>query len=313
MLCGLVTASLLAVSSSIGVLLADAMCPIGWVSEAAAQGRLIPVNQERIRIEELVRKVGSATQRTILLTDDVRGTISIVAQRSVTEDEAWSILESSLSILGFSLLPSTEGTWRIAKVANAIGEAPFRPSLATTSDSFVTTLIPLRQAELTAVTKVLEPLSGSRVTLVPFKETNSLIASGSERAIARLIEITNELDRIEEKTLRQRVLRYRSMSDIEPLVENFMASGDPRLARLEVWSDARTSSIVVRGEEETVDRLLAFVDDVDQPIEGDGSIRILHVLNRDPEEVAELIRVLADPAARGIEFRRRGGRSRRAA
>ena len=42
----------------------------------------------------------------------------------VPVDEAWAILGSSLSLLGYSLLPSTAGNWRIAKVAEAVGEAP---------------------------------------------------------------------------------------------------------------------------------------------------------------------------------------------
>lgn len=267
----------------------------GVVREASAQGTRIQLNQKRARIEQLVRKIGEATGRTILVPDDVRGTISIIAKRPVTHDEAWSILESSLSILGFSLLPSTVGNWRIAKVANAVGEAPFRPEARGSSDSFVTTLIPLRSADIQDILKVLEPLSGNRVTLVPLPETNSLIASGSERAIARLTGLADELDRVEEQSLRQRVLRYRGVAEVEPLIESFITSGDYRLARVQVWSDERTNSFVIRGEQEGVDRVVRLIERIDQPMEGEGSLRILRVLHRDPEEVAELIRGFADP------------------
>lgn len=265
------------------------------VREASAQSTTIQLNQKRARIEQLVRKIGEATGRTILVPDDVRGTISVIAKRPATHDEAWAILESSLSILGFSLLPSTVGTWRIAKVADAVGEAPFRAQTNGQSDSFVTTLIPLRSGDLQDILKVLEPLSGNRVTLVPLPETNSLIASGSERAIARLTGLADELDRIEEKTLRQRVLRYRGVAETEPLIESFVTSGDYRLAQVQVWSDERTNSFVIRGDDEGVDRVVAFIDRLDQPNEGQGALRVLRVLHRDPEEVAELIRSLSDP------------------
>lgn len=269
----------------------------GFVCSAAAQSNTtIVLNQKRARIEQLVRKVGEATGRTILVPDDVRGTISIIAKRPVTHDEAWSILESALTMLGFSLLPSTVGNWRIAKVADAVGEAPFRTTADRDSDSFVTTLIPLRKANLQDILKVLEPLSGNRVTLVPFPSTNSLIASGSERAIARLTGLADELDRIEEKALRQRVLRYRGVTEIESMVETFLTSGDYRLSLVQVWADERTNSFVIRGEAEDVARVVDFLEAIDQPIEGSGSLRILRVLHRDPEEVAELIRKLASPA-----------------
>lgn len=291
------------------VLVAFAVAAVVFVSSlpvaesASAQARRIPINQKRVRIEQLVRKVGEATGRTILVPDDVRGSISIVAQRAVEPEEAWQIMESSLSILGFSLLPSTVGNWRIAKIAESVGEAPFVPGAGTGSDSFVTTLVSLRHAALEDVMPVLEPLSGTRVTLVPYPRTNSLIASGSERSIARLAELAVELDRVEEQTLRMKVLRYRGVEDVEPMVEGYLDQGGRALSRVQVWSDARTNSLLVRGEDASVDRVIAFLDRLDEPVVGEGALRVLPVLHRDPAEIAEIIQQLggsssaaADPA-----------------
>jgi general secretion pathway protein D len=265
-------------------------------ARAATSPRTILLNQKRLRIEQLVRMVGEANERTILLPDDVRGTISIVSRRPATAGEAWRVLESALAILGFSLLPSTAGTWRVAKVADAVAESPFDPeaSLQGEGDSFITTLISLQQASTEVILPILEPLAGGRVTLVPYPETNSLIASGPERAIARLTEIAAELDRVEEKRLRIRVLRYRGVEDVEALVEGFLEEAPRRVAQTQIWSDVRTNSLVVRGMPEGLEAVLDFLDRLDQPREGGGAIRILPVLNRDPQEVADLIQTLTD-------------------
>ena len=77
------------------------------VSGAATEQRVIAINQNRTQIASLIKKVGEATGRTILFDDQVRGTMSIVAKRPVDLDEAWAILDASLSMLGYSLLPST--------------------------------------------------------------------------------------------------------------------------------------------------------------------------------------------------------------
>lgn len=262
----------------------------------ASRPSTLSLNQNRARIEQLVQKIGEAAGRTILVPDDVRGTVTIVAKRPMTIDESWAVLETALSILGHSLLPGPEGVWRIAKVAQSVGEAPFEPQTDGTSESFVTTLIPLRSANVEDVMPVLEPLSGSRVTLVPYVETNSIIASGSEVAIARLTTLADELDRIEEQTLRIRVLRHRGVEDVEAFVEGFLGSDDFRARDVQVWSDARTNSLAVRGSARRVEEVIAFIEGVDQPIERGGSIRILRILNRDPEEIAELVRSLSDPA-----------------
>ncbi len=253
----------------------------------------LSLNQKRIPIGELIARVGEANARTILVPDDVRGTISLVAQRPVTPDEAWAMLDMSLSMLGFSLLPSTADNWRIAKVADSIGEAPFRAEADGGAEAFVTTLIPLRFAELTSVIAVLEPLSGSRVTLVPFEPTNSLLASGSERSIARLATLVGELDRVEEQTLRLRILRYRDVDEVEPVVQTYLESQSARLRELQVWSDERTNALILRGDDGAVAEVIDLLGDLDRPVEGGGSIRILRVLHRDAEEVAELIRSMA--------------------
>ena len=267
--------------------------------------RSFPLNLKRVPIGKLIERVGNETGRTILFDEQVRGNISIVAKRPVTESEAWSILDSALSMLGFSLLPSTVSNWRISKVADAFGEAPFVTDIETATDPFVTALIPLAVADLQAVLNVLQPLAGTRVTLVPFEPTHSLIASGPEREIARLTTIADELDRVDEYKLRLRVLRHRDVEEVEPLIEARFQSGSISKRELQVWSDQRTNSILFRGSEIETDRLSRLLDRIDRPIEGEGQLRVLRVLNRDPEEIGELLRQLSQPggaanAASGI-------------
>ena len=277
-----------------------------WIPEASAQQRTLSLNHKRIQIERLVTQIGEATGRTILFDEQVRGIVSIVTKRTVTLDEAWTILDTSLSLLGFSLLPSTEGNWRIAKIARAVGESPFVEevgggAVGLANDAFVTTLIPLREADVREVLAVLEPLSGTRVTLVPYPRSNSLIASGPQRAIARLTTVADELDRIEELDLRLRVLRYRGIADVEPLVEAHLAARGVSERWLQVWTDSRTNAVVFRGRASESGRLAEFLDRIDRPIDGEGEIRILRVLHRDPEEMAEMIRSLStgSPGASG--------------
>ena len=223
--------------------------------EIRAQAQTISINEKRIQIAELIKLIGEATQRTILFDDRVRGTVSVVAKRPVTLDEAWSMLDSSLALLGFSLLPSTEGSWRIAKVGDAIGEAPFVHEVAGVRDTYVTSLIPLRVATPAAVMAVLEPLSGASVTLIPLEATNSLIASGPERRIARLTTIADSLDRVEEREVRYRVIRHRNVENVAGWIESFFDSGALSRIDLEVWSDARTNSLIYRGTEDATEEL----------------------------------------------------------
>ncbi|MFP6655879.1 MAG: secretin N-terminal domain-containing protein [Myxococcota bacterium] len=278
-------------SSLVVVLVAAA----ALATPAAAAERVFSLKFKHAFIDKLIERVAKETRRTILFDEQIRGTISVVTKRPVSEDEAWGILEGSLSILGYSLLPSTVGHWRIAKLSDAIREAPFRLQAGRQHDSFVTTLIPLANASLGNVIEVLEPIAGSGVKLVPYRPTNSLIASGSERSIARLTEIADELDRLEEQILRFRVLRYRDVTEIGELVEARAASLGDGPRRLQIWSDERTNSILFRGTDEAVASLADFLDRIDHAVVGGGEVQVLRVLNRDPEQMATLISALSEP------------------
>lgn len=249
----------------------------------------ILLNQKRMEIRQLIELVSRETRRTILFDEQVRGVVSLVAKRPVTPDESWEILGSALHMLGYSLVPSTVDQWRIVRIADALGESPFVAKAGNRSDRYVTALIPIEHASLQPIVNVVQSLAGTGVTVVPFFDTNSMIASGPERAIARLTVVADELDRVEERALRQRVLRYRGVAEVEAMVQLQFDGGVFNDRDLEIWSDERTSSVIYRGEDEAVERLIAFLEKVDQPVEGEGQIRILRVLNRDATDIAQIL------------------------
>lgn len=296
-------AALLALHMSVGVGLAAG-------AEAPSDARIL-LNQKRMEIRQLIELVSKETGRTILFDEQVRGVVSLVSKRPVTPNEAWEILGSALHMLGYSLLPSTVDQWRIARVAEAVGESPFVAAPRRESDLFVTALIPLEQGSLPSVMNVLQPLAGAGVTLVALRETNSMIASGPERAIARLTVIADELDRVEERTLRQRVLRYREVVDVEQMIQMQFDGGSFSDRDLEIWSDERTNSLIFRGEDETVERLIAFLEKIDEPVEGEGEIRVLRVLNRDASDIAQILGGQAPAGARSRTKTKNGGDSAR--
>lgn len=270
----------------------------------------ILLNQKRMDIDQLIELVSKETRRTILFDEQVGGMVSLVSKRPVTKDEAWALLDSALHLLGFALLPSTVNQWRIARIAEAVGEAPYAERVRRGSDRYVTALIPLEVASLQSVLNVLQPMAGATVTLIALEQTHSLIASGPESSIARLTEIADELDRVEERGLRQRVLRYRDVADVDAMIQAQFESGRFADRELEVWSDERTNSLIFSGSPDAVDRLVDFLERIDVPIEGEGELRILRVLNRDAGEVAQILGGQAPSASRSRNNEEtRGGQS----
>lgn len=267
----------------------------------------ILLNQKRMDIDQLIELVSRETRRTILFDEQVGGMVSLVSKRPVTEDEAWALLDSALHLLGFALLPSTVDQWKISRVAEAVGEAPFAERVRRSSDRYVTALIPLEVASLQSVMNVLQPMAGSTVTLIALEQTHSLIASGPESSIARLTAIADELDRVEERGLRQRVLRYRDVADVDAMIQAQFDSGRFADRELEVWSDERTNSLIFSGSPDAVDRLVDFLERIDVPREEEGEIRILRVLHRDAGDVAAILTGQAPSSSRSKQEKKNEG------
>jgi len=282
-------------SAIVPAILLTLVVGLGLPSPGSAAERTFTLNFKRVPISTVIDRVAKETRRPIIFDEQVRGNVSIVTRRPVTESEAWSILDASLSMLGFSLLPSTVENWRISRVADAVGESPFVTGERSETDTFVTTMFSLSAPDMRAAMNVLEPLAGARVTLVPFEPSHSVIASGPEREIGRLITIADELNRVDEYELRARVLRYRNVADVADILEARIESGGISNRVLQIWSDERTNSILYRGTDEESQHLRTFLDKLDRPVEGTGRVRILRVLNRDPDEMGELLRELARP------------------
>ncbi|MBY0399483.1 hypothetical protein K2X89_04255 [Myxococcota bacterium] len=280
------------------VALVCATSPLARAQSPDPSDARILLNQKRMDIDQLIELVSRETRRTILFDEQVSGMVSLVSKRPVTKDEAWALLDTALHLLGFALLPSTVDQWKIARIAEAIGESPYAERLRSGSDRYVTALIPLEVASLQSVLNVIQPLAGATVTLIALEQTHSLIASGPESSIARLTAIADELDRVEERGLRQRILRYRNVVDVDEMIQVQFESGRFADRELEVWSDERTNSLIFSGSPEAVDRLIAFLERIDVPIEGDGEIRILRVLHRDAGELAQILGGQAPSASR---------------
>ena len=103
-------------------------------------------------------------------------------------------------------------------------------------------------------------------------------------ALARAIDETSQ----DEVFVRR--VRHRSADELAGLLPAVL--GEEAAAVLDVVPDARSNALLVRSPVDLAPELRDWVDRLDVPTPGRGSVRVLHLDHADPEELAALLQGL---------------------
>ena len=275
---------------------------------AGARNTGITLSFVDTELSEVVRDVAKATGVSFVFDDRLQGRVTVSVVNRVSPAEAVQILHAALLSKGFAAVPSPGGVWRILPVSDANGNSPF---LATPPGEErvapVTTLVQLHSAAARDLVANLSAYAGGEILVSAFEPTNSVILSGSEARLRRYVALVQELDSAEAEELAVVALRHRSADEIAGILNGTAPrernnAGGTRRGRFEVWADERSNSVVMRAPAERLAALRAWIEELDQPPESQGKIRVIRPLNADVTKLAETLQKLAQGdvrAARG--------------
>jgi len=127
-------------------------------------------------IQAVIEELAKLTNTTFLFGPSrVKGKITVLAADDVTPAQALELLRSVLAVHGYGLVVRPEGTWIVA----------VQPA---------TTKVVVREVRLTYVDAedvawTLSWAAPPGVRIVPFHPTNSVVISGPEDAVERMVDV----------------------------------------------------------------------------------------------------------------------------
>ena len=264
-------------------------------SAARAQGRpgtggSIGVHYDQREISVLVDKIARATGRRYLYSDSLRGRVSITVPDRVSYDEAIALLNAALHIKGFAALPVGADTTKIVPIAETNTSAPLVAGpLDPEGQRPISTLVRLEHASAQRVAVTLRPYVSAAGLALAYPPSNSIILAGTEARVSRLITIIRLLDQAANEDVLVRSLRYRSAETVADVLELQFNQSAVAANHARIWTDPRTNQIVVRAPSTRLDTIREAIKEIDQPIEGGGLMRVIRILNRDANELAEML------------------------
>jgi general secretion pathway protein D len=246
-------------------------------------------------IESVIKAVGHYTGMTFIIDPRVKGTLTLVSEKSISKSQAFALLTSALRLQGYAVVtgdgyakvvPEAEAKLQASPTQVGVGGSRAR------GDQIATQVYHLSYESAANLTAVLRPLISPNNSIMANPGNNSLVITDYADNLRRLSKIIAALDAPVAADLDVIPVRYAIASDLAAMVNKLMEpgpSGDS--GRVTVVADPRTNSVVVRAPSQARARLArSLLAKLDQPTSQGGNVHVVYLKNADATKLAQTLR-----------------------
>jgi len=252
------------------------------------------VNFNEIDIQELVRFVAKATNRTVIINPKVKSKVRVVSSKPVGREELYGLFLSILEVHGFAAVESGNVTRIIpAKDARTAPVRVVSGSSPEVSSEFITQVIELKNISAAKLIPVLRPLSPQQAHMAAYAPSNAIIISDTTANIARIREVIERIDRTAQQQTELVPLEHASAEEVVRMLERLQkseASKDVAASKkMLLVADKRTNSVLVNGDELQRQRIKALIMRLDTPLAQNGNVRVVYLKYADAAALASIL------------------------
>jgi general secretion pathway protein D len=277
----------------------------------AQEGNGAALNFVNADMESVIKAVGHYTGMTFIIDPRVKGTLTLVSERSLSKAQAFALLTSALRLQGYAVVtgdgyakvvPEAEAKLQSSPTQVGVGGSRVR------GDQVATQVYRLQHESAANLTAVLRPLISPNNSIMADPGNNSLVITDYADNLRRLSKIIAALDAPSTGDLDVVPIRNGIASDVATLVSRLMEpspGGDA--GRVSVLADPRTNSVVVRAPSAArANMAKSLIAKLDQPTAELGNIHVVYLKNADASRVAQTLRAVVSQDASAVPVQQQG-------
>ncbi len=161
------------------------------------------LNFNDVEISEFLNVMSQVLGKNIILSDKVKGKITINSAKKVPITEAYDLMKSILEIKGFAVIETTN-LIKVVPIKEAVQKNVEvildGDKIKLNKEDTVTFLLELINADANDVSNVLKSLKTADTDIIVYKTLNIIIFSGNSTDIRGLVKIAQSLDKNPSKT-----------------------------------------------------------------------------------------------------------------
>lgn len=266
----------------------------GEMNSPQAARHVLSLND--VEITALIDDVSIITGNTFILHPDVRRTkVTVMSQAPMTTNEVFQVFLSTLRVHGFAAIPAGRGVYRVVPEQAAIGEAGVTN---TGPNAFITEVFKLDNFSAIEAAQMVKPLVDAQGQVVANARSNTLVLVDYASNMPRLREIVDGLDADDRTKVETLELRNVPAREIQSILTDLLSDRDDSPGnRFEVSASSSSNSIVIRGDETTVQRAMRVARELDKSDPVRDSLRVIELKNSDAIDIVPILERLAETMA----------------
>ena len=241
-------------------------------------------------------QVSAITGKSFIIDPRVKGNVTVISNTSMDTPAVYELFLAVLRVHGFAAVPSGQVVRIVQQVLAKQSSNPQDFSTENPGEELVTQVLSVKNTDSNELVKILRPLIPQYGHIAGLSEPNALIISDHAENIARLTEIINRIDIADNSTTRIIQLQNAWIEDVVSLLEQLapeqMGKGAKGPNRVTVVASERTNSLIIKGEPETLDKVVRLVSELDVPANRGGTIQVVRLAHSDAVQLAEILKNL---------------------
>ena len=270
------------------------LCPLLLAVSAAGLAQDINFDFEDAELRSVIQAVAEFTGRNFLVDPDVKGKVTVVAPRALTEEEAYRVFQSVLEVNGFTTVDADGVTKIVPQEEGKLGGA-FPARREAGADDIVTRVIHLEHVRAERLVPILRPLIPAYGHLAGDAKSGALILTDRAGNVERLVGIVRRLDRPARTGEVELVaLTHASAEELAQLFNRLHreeAGGpdqDPANG-VALIADPRTNSLIIKADADTRKEIKALALALDTPSSGRGNTHVIYLKNASAENLVTVL------------------------
>ena len=277
---------------------------------------LITMDFQDVDLPVVIKFMGELTGKNFLVSDQVKGRVTIISPRKITVREAYKVFESVLEMNGYTAVPGEDAVKIVPSAAARQAGLEIREGKEAetvgSEDRMITQIIPLEYASAEEVRNLFSSSVSKDGMIVSYKPTNHLVITDRASNINRLLKIIEQIDvRVVEEKISVFPLEYASakmladkLNQLTAPDQRQQAAGKPpgssaiqRLVR--IIPEERTNALIVLASEQDTQEIRRLISQLDKEApKGKSQLHVIYLEHARAEDLAKILNSIVTAKAR---------------
>ena len=249
----------------------------------------VNIKFDKLQISKFIKTVAKLSNKNILVTNKINGTVDLVTSGPIYEDELLGILVSVLESKGFTLVKNGSIYEVVRSTEAAKHNVPVvRSGYIARGHTMVTQAIKVESENVDIVAAKVRYLISKTAKLMTMKESNTLLLTDYPANIQTIKRVIKDLDSKNKKTIEVVAIEHADLKTLHAQVANISKSiFNEKVATqsVKVLVNNDISSLILIGNPKNIKELKKIIKTLDNEQNLNEVVQIIPLKNSDAKSV----------------------------